>query len=47
MKLKSLLIAGAVAAAFMAPEYAIARPKPHKPKPDLTDKKDDAKEDAK
>ena len=47
MKLKSLLIAGAVAAAFMAPEYATARPKPHKPKPDLTDKKDDAKEDAK
>ncbi|MGB1788279.1 MAG: hypothetical protein ACPHP2_02860 [Limisphaerales bacterium] len=47
MKLKSLLIAGAVAAAFMAPEYATARPKPHKPKPDLTDKKDDAKDDAK
>ncbi|MGB1744251.1 MAG: hypothetical protein ACPHL9_05175 [Limisphaerales bacterium] len=47
MKLKSLLIAGAVAAAFMAPEYATARPKPHKPKPDLTDKKDGAKENAK
>ena len=47
MKLKSLLIAGAVAAAFMAPEYATAHPKPHKPKPDLTDKKDDAKDDAK
>tara|TARA_B100000459_G_C8481895_1_gene159067 strand:- start:245 stop:544 length:300 start_codon:yes stop_codon:yes gene_type:complete len=47
MKLKSLLIAGAVAAAFMAPEYVTARPKPHKPKPDLTDKKDDAKDDAK
>ena len=46
MKLKSLLIAGAVAAA-MAPEYATARPKPHKPKPDLTDKKDGAKENAK
>ena len=46
MKLKSLLIAGAVAAAFMAPEYATAHPKPRppKPKPDLTDKMDDAKE---
>ena len=47
MKLKSLLIAGAVAAAFMAPEYATARPKPHKQKSDLTDKKDGAKENAK
>ena len=47
MKLKSLLIAGAVAAAFMAPECATARPKPHKPKPDLTDNKDGAKENAK
>ena len=47
MKLKSLLIAGAVAAAFMAPEYATARPKPHKQKTDLTDKKDDAEDDAK
>ena len=49
MKLKSLLIAGAVAAAFMGPEYAMAHPKPRPPKhkPDLTDKKDDAKDDAK
>ena len=47
MKLKTLLIAGAVATAFMAPEYATAHPKPHKPKPDLTDKKEDAKDDAK
>jgi len=44
MKLKSLLIAGAVAAAFMAPEYAMAHPKPRPPKSDLSDKKNDAKE---
>ena len=47
MKIKTLLIAGAFAASFMAPDYAMAQPKPKKPKPDLTDKKKEAKNDAK
>ena len=44
MKLKSLLIASAVAAAFMAPEYAMAKSKSRPPKPDLSDIKYDAKD---
>ena len=47
MKIKTLLIAGAFAASFMAPDYATAQPKPKKPKPDFTGKKEDAKDDAK
>ena len=47
MKLKSLLIAGAVAAVFITPEYAMVHPKPRPPKPDFSDKKDDAKEGGK
>ena len=42
MKIKSLLIIGAIAAAFVTPDYAMAKPKPTKP--DLSDKKEDAKE---
>ena len=47
MKIKTLLIAGAFAASFMAPDYATAQAKPKKPKPDITGKKEDAKDDAK
>ena len=47
MKIKTLLIPGAFAASFMAPDYATAQPKPKKPKPDFTGKKEDAKDDAK
>ena len=47
MKIKTLLIAVAFAASFMAPDYATAQPKPKKPKPDFTGKKEDAKEEAK
>ena len=40
MKIKSLLITGAVAAAFMAPEHSMAQPKPRPDKPDMEDAKE-------
>ena len=44
MKIKSLLIVSALAAAFVAPEYAMAKPKPKPEKPDLSKNKEAAKE---
>ena len=44
MKIKSLLFIGAIATAFLAPDYATAKPKPKPQKPDLSDNKEDAKE---